>query len=96
MIEQNPDFAAWTRSCSFAINLSEWAITEILIMESYCKGEDEPAGVAITSRFAWSYLMRKGLCRRSKKDGFQGLFVLTEAGKAMAQLLRCAGFALPG
>lgn len=31
----NQDFAGWTRQTAFAIHLSEWAITELLIMDHY-------------------------------------------------------------
>lgn len=94
--ERNHDFAAWSRSTSFSISLSERAITEILLLQHYCKDNTETRERGlILNRMSAGYVTRKGLARRSREEGYGGTYVLTEAGKAVATLLRCAGFTLP-
>lgn len=82
------DFAAWTKSTAFHINLTEWAIQELLITEHYTQMAPQ-RGVSM-NRLRTYYLLRRGLIERA--PGEAGNWILSEAGIHVAALVRLAGF----
>ena len=92
----NRDFAEWSRSTSFNISLTQWAITELLILAAYedaAKAAGAPnIGLSFTLKSCTNYLRRRGLIDRCQLDGYQGNWTLTEAGRHVVALLRLAGF----
>lgn len=97
MPQENQEFSSWSRSTAFNLNLSKNGIMELMLMDFYEKqhrskvfGHDY-SGYSIRPSDA-SYLQRRGLIERCKKDGYGGNWILTEAGEHVCQLLLIAGF----
>jgi hypothetical protein len=92
----NHNFAEYARSSAFHINLTSWAITELLIFAGYEKKSEETksrnTGLSMTLKSSANYLQRRGLIERCPIETYGDHWVLTDAGRHVAALLAIAGF----
>lgn len=98
-------FANYTRQTAFSLTMSQAAIAQLLDMEvsAYpCDSGPPPDGLRnwmrpeygchIATKSIAAYLQRRGLITHATGPGCEDNWMLTEAGKLLAPLLKEAGF----